>query len=510
MLECHGGEFAPTGSYSPMSNDIWSLGIILLNLATGRNPWKSAKADDPTFQAYLRNASGFLPTVLPISVEINDVLTRMLEVDWRERMTLRELRIAIEDVNSFYSEGVIFEGSMARCPWEAGIDIESDSSTKNISVPRQPVEGDLKSFWSADSTSEVALAHQSMVQVSSYGESWTERASCGPTWAFEAATTSYDGGEVDYDTRQTLSSHSSPCDSGFSMPITPHAIGSQFGNMQNTRPTKPLMIDTNIHFKPRYYNGDGDSSSDSSYSPGSSMMHTAVETPFTSSLHLASVMSHEKASISITETLDIVTSAATEDKEIVSPSPWAYASTEASFLRYPSSDSSVVSCDISFAKADIPSPDDIFWPDFRASSQRPAHRRQTVDGYPSGVGSSAYPATGEFVHIPSKANDVKFKPSTILNPIKFFPRSPPPPFGSSRMSPPHGRRPSEPPSTLAIDKDSATPFPSSSWIGFPSSKATTALQMATAQDQSSRRVANVRSPRHWFLPAKFFTSTADP
>ncbi|KAK0192525.1 kinase-like domain-containing protein [Armillaria mellea] len=65
--ECQGGDFAISGSYSPMANDIWSLGIILLNLATGRNPWKSATASDPTFQAYLRDPQGFLPTVLPIS-----------------------------------------------------------------------------------------------------------------------------------------------------------------------------------------------------------------------------------------------------------------------------------------------------------------------------------------------------------------------------------------------------------------------------------------------------------
>jgi serine/threonine protein kinase len=46
-----------------MFNDIWSLGIILLNLATGRNPWKSATPGDPTFQAYLRDPMHFLPTV---------------------------------------------------------------------------------------------------------------------------------------------------------------------------------------------------------------------------------------------------------------------------------------------------------------------------------------------------------------------------------------------------------------------------------------------------------------
>jgi hypothetical protein len=47
-------------------------------------------------------------------------------------MTLREVRYAIERVqSSFYSDGVIFEGSMARFPWELGMDIDGASSDTN-------------------------------------------------------------------------------------------------------------------------------------------------------------------------------------------------------------------------------------------------------------------------------------------------------------------------------------------------------------------------------------------
>ncbi|PSR93878.1 hypothetical protein PHLCEN_2v4596 [Hermanssonia centrifuga] len=59
--ECQGAEIAP------LSNDIWSLGIILLNLIMGRNHWKPASPDDCTFQAYLKDPRHFLSTVLPIS-----------------------------------------------------------------------------------------------------------------------------------------------------------------------------------------------------------------------------------------------------------------------------------------------------------------------------------------------------------------------------------------------------------------------------------------------------------
>ena len=117
-----------------MFNDIWSLGIILLNLITGRNPWKSASIDDCTFQAYLKDPLNFLPTVLPISQEVNDLLTRVLHVDWRHRCTLREMRQAVKEIENFYSPDVVFEDSMARCPWEAGVNVADDGEEEGEDV----------------------------------------------------------------------------------------------------------------------------------------------------------------------------------------------------------------------------------------------------------------------------------------------------------------------------------------------------------------------------------------
>ena len=132
ITESQDGKFAPDGYYSPQANDVWSLGIVLLNLATGRNPWKSATASDPTFQAYLHDPATFLPSVLPISRAANELLLRMLEVNWRTRITLAEVRRAVKIMDTFYSDGVLFEGSMARCPWETSMDPDSDE--KKISL----------------------------------------------------------------------------------------------------------------------------------------------------------------------------------------------------------------------------------------------------------------------------------------------------------------------------------------------------------------------------------------
>ncbi|KAF8155828.1 kinase-like domain-containing protein, partial [Crassisporium funariophilum] len=99
--ECQAAESEDISAYSPLHNDVWSLGIILLNLATGRNPWKSATPDDPTYQAYQRDPQQFLTSVLPISDELNEILIQALEIDWTERMSVDDLRDAIENIDSF-------------------------------------------------------------------------------------------------------------------------------------------------------------------------------------------------------------------------------------------------------------------------------------------------------------------------------------------------------------------------------------------------------------------------
>jgi len=57
----------------------------------------------------------FPPFHLP---EINEVLVRMLDIDFCERMTLQHVRYAVDEVNSFYSDG-----SVARCLCEQGGEI---------------------------------------------------------------------------------------------------------------------------------------------------------------------------------------------------------------------------------------------------------------------------------------------------------------------------------------------------------------------------------------------------
>jgi len=86
--------------YSPAKADIWSLGILLLNLCFGRNPWKQAAASDPTFEAYTRDPST-LTDMFPLTRECYELLLRVLCVDPDDRCDLQELRELVSGITAF-------------------------------------------------------------------------------------------------------------------------------------------------------------------------------------------------------------------------------------------------------------------------------------------------------------------------------------------------------------------------------------------------------------------------
>ena len=328
--ECQGTTFAPQGNYSPMHNDIWSLGIILLNLATGRNPWKSATADDPTFQAYLRNPNSFLPSVLPISSEVNKILVGMLDIDYRRRLPLRQVKLAISQVKSFYSDGVIFEGSMARCPWESGMDIDTDSSEDiDHPAPRSPSPTpNVASCWSKETISDIIFARQPLhVEESTYDKiSWNNHSSCGATWAYDSTDSSESSesseSEPGLENSDMFGGSRTPSETSIqspnsSLPSSPNNADITFSPKAPQSNRKPLKINTNIP-QPRFYDHE---SSIKSFSENSTIMQTAIGyDSYSSMFYLKSALSKSKVIALPVSTAPAT--AVTEDKEMTSPLTW--------------------------------------------------------------------------------------------------------------------------------------------------------------------------------------------
>ncbi|CEH12888.1 ran protein kinase [Ceraceosorus bombacis] len=98
--ECQGGITKRLTEYDTAANDVWSLGVILVNLICGRNPWKQACPGDETFREYLRNPD-FLQDILPISDETNKLLKRIFTIREEWRCTLPELRKMVANISRF-------------------------------------------------------------------------------------------------------------------------------------------------------------------------------------------------------------------------------------------------------------------------------------------------------------------------------------------------------------------------------------------------------------------------
>lgn len=97
-----------------MHSDIWSLGILLLNLVAGRKPWRSADVqNDKDFAAYVRRPSHFLSTQFPISRELQRLLLETCVLNSRERISLPRLKIAVENMRTFYSREAVFLDGVA-------------------------------------------------------------------------------------------------------------------------------------------------------------------------------------------------------------------------------------------------------------------------------------------------------------------------------------------------------------------------------------------------------------
>jgi serine/threonine protein kinase len=89
--ECQTSAPKAYSCYASAPNDVWSLGVILVNLTCGRNPWKRASFEDSTFRAYMKDPK-FLRSILPLSVELDSILRRIFEFNPAKRITIPELR----------------------------------------------------------------------------------------------------------------------------------------------------------------------------------------------------------------------------------------------------------------------------------------------------------------------------------------------------------------------------------------------------------------------------------
>jgi len=82
-------------------SDVWALGVILINMIFGQNPWSSADMENPTFNMFIHQDSNVLQRKLGLSDEFNRVVKRMFSKNVYDRFTLDELRNEVNRIDVF-------------------------------------------------------------------------------------------------------------------------------------------------------------------------------------------------------------------------------------------------------------------------------------------------------------------------------------------------------------------------------------------------------------------------
>ncbi|KAJ2083128.1 Serine/threonine protein kinase [Coemansia sp. RSA 988] len=98
--ECQGGISAPVSGYLAAPNDVWALGVILINLTTGRNPWNRAHTTDPLFYRFLYDKS-FLCQAIRATPSFKHIIHRVFDLNPTTRCSLEELRLLVKGCPRF-------------------------------------------------------------------------------------------------------------------------------------------------------------------------------------------------------------------------------------------------------------------------------------------------------------------------------------------------------------------------------------------------------------------------
>ncbi|KAK4188438.1 kinase-like domain-containing protein [Podospora australis] len=133
-------------------NDVWGLGVILVNLTCGRNPWKQASFEDSTYRAYTRSRD-FLKTILPVSDELNDILGRIFTPNPDQRISLSELRARILACSQFTEQPTAQLATPPASPEHSIVYVSEDSAIEDDELdyaPLSPVSSEGESTCSSD------------------------------------------------------------------------------------------------------------------------------------------------------------------------------------------------------------------------------------------------------------------------------------------------------------------------------------------------------------------------
>lgn len=91
--------------YPTVMGDIWSLGILIINLTCTRNPWSKASILDDRAFAHFNKNSSILLRILPISQDLFQLLDQILRINPLERINYTSICEQFLNLQSFTKDG---------------------------------------------------------------------------------------------------------------------------------------------------------------------------------------------------------------------------------------------------------------------------------------------------------------------------------------------------------------------------------------------------------------------
>lgn len=122
--------------FPTLAGDIWSLGILFINLTCSRNPWPIANINDrhEVFSNYILNNRGLLRAILPILRQFNALLDDIFVLNPNQRLPLAEMAERIAHCD-FYNDLVEFNGQLCTPPKEFKSKASTPTNSKVAVLP---------------------------------------------------------------------------------------------------------------------------------------------------------------------------------------------------------------------------------------------------------------------------------------------------------------------------------------------------------------------------------------
>ncbi|KZV63834.1 kinase-like protein, partial [Peniophora sp. CONT] len=87
--------------YSPKHSDIWALGVILMNMLTGRSPWRAAVHSEGCYVGFMHDPL-YLRTMLPLSRPTTTLIGSILQLNPLLRLSIKDIKDEIMNIPTFF------------------------------------------------------------------------------------------------------------------------------------------------------------------------------------------------------------------------------------------------------------------------------------------------------------------------------------------------------------------------------------------------------------------------